>query len=147
MRALGTRQIALAVVAAVIVVVAVVLLIGGGDDDVNNNAERYDGTEAEVATVVDDLGSAGRDGDFSAICDDILAPEFADFIGSEGGQDCSSELAENIPEGDYELEIETLDVQDDTATAGVADQGGNETVLHLERTEGDWLIVRFTPNI
>ena len=135
--------------AYVVALSAAAIAIGCGDDgdDVNSNADNYSGTEAEVAGVVDDLGNAGRDGDGTVICDEIFTPEFAEFVESEAGQSCASEIQENVPEGDYELEIETVEVDGDTATVGITDQDDNETVLHMERADGDWRITRFTPNL
>jgi hypothetical protein len=135
--------------ASLVALCATALVVGcGGDDgdDVNNNADNYSGTEAEVAGVVDDLANAARDGDGSEVCDEIFTPEFAEFVENEADQTCASEIEENVPEGEYELEIESLEVDDDTATAGVTDQDDNETVLHLERVDGDWQVTRFTPS-
>jgi len=118
---------------------------GGDDDDVNNNADNYEGTEAEVATLVDDFASAGRNGDGTQVCEEIFAPELTENIEDEAGQSCASEVQDNLPEEDYELEIDSLDVEDDTATVAVTDQDDNSSVLHVERTDSGWRIARVAP--
>jgi len=117
----------------------------GGDDDVNSNADDYDGTEADVATVVDDFANAGRDGDGTRICEDIFAKELADNIEREAGQTCPSEVEDNLPEGDYELTIDALQLDGDTATVQVTDQDDNSSVLHVEKVDDAWRIARVTP--
>ena len=117
----------------------------GDDDDVNNNADNYDGTEAEVASVVDDFANAGRDGDGTKICEDIFSTELADNIERESGQSCPSEVEDNLPEGEYELEIDTLAVDGDTATAAVTDQEDNSSVLHVDKVDDVWRVARVTP--
>ncbi len=116
----------------------------GDDDDVNNNADNYDGTEAEVASVVDDFANAGRDGDGTEICEEIFSTQLADNIERESGQSCPSEVQDNLPEDDYELSIDTLAVDGDTATVAVTDQDDNSSVLHIEKVDDAWRIGRVT---
>jgi hypothetical protein len=143
MRALQSKGFLALLGVAVAVVVIVVLLMGDGDD-VNNNAENYDGTDAEVAGLVDDFANAGRDGDGAEVCEEIFAADLAENVEEEAGQSCPSEVQENLPEGDYELEIDSLEVDRDTATVGVTDQDDNSSVLHIERVDADWRIARVT---
>ena len=117
---------------------------GGDDDDVNNNADNYDGADAEVAAVVDDFANAGRDGDGAKVCDEIFAEELSANVEEEAGQSCASEVEDNLPEGDYELTIDTLQVDGDKATVGVTDQEDNKSVLHFERTDSEWRVTRVT---
>jgi hypothetical protein len=118
---------------------------GGDDDDVNNNADDYDGTDADIAGVVDDFANAGRDGDGTKICEDIFTTELSDNIERESGQSCQSEVEDNLPEDEYELEIDTLQVDGDTATVAVTDQNDNGSVLHIEKVDDAWRIARVTP--
>ena len=147
MREPRTKRIAYV---AALLLVAVGLLfatgvIGGGDDDdVNNNADNYSGTEAEVAALVDDFANAGRDGDGTQVCEEIFAPELTENIEDEAGQSCPSEVQDNLPEDEYELEIDSLDLEDDTATVAVTDQDDNSSVLHIERADAGWHIARVT---
>jgi hypothetical protein len=117
----------------------------GGDDDVNNNADDYDGTDAEVAGLVDDFANAGRDGERTEICEDIFSTELAGNIERESGQSCPSEVEDNLPEDDYELEIDSLAVDGDKATVAVTDQDDNASVLHIEKIDDVWRIARVTP--
>jgi hypothetical protein len=134
-------------VACVAALFAAVIATGcGGDDDVNNNADNYDGTEAEVAGLVDDFANAGRDGDGTKICDDIFTTELSDNVEREAGQSCATEVEDNLPEGDYELEIDSLEVDGDTtATVGVTDEDDNSSILHIEKADDVWRIARVTP--
>ncbi len=118
---------------------------GGDDDDVNSNADNYDGTDAEVASLVDDFANAGRDGDGDQVCDEIFTEDLTGNVEEEAGQSCASEVEDNLPEGEYELTIDSLEVDGDTATVGVTDQDDNESVLHVERVDGDWRVARVTP--
>ena len=118
---------------------------GGDDDDANSNADNYDGTDAEVASLVDDFANAGRDGDGGQVCDEIFTEELACCVEKAAEQSCASEVADNLPEDEYELTVETLEVDGDTATVGVTDQDDNESVLHVERVDGDWRVARVTP--
>jgi hypothetical protein len=116
----------------------------GGDDDVNNNADNYDGTDAEVASLVDDFANAARDGDGEQVCEEIFTEELAKNIEKASGQSCASEVGDNLPEDEYEVTIDSLEVDDDTATVGVTDQADNESVLHIQRLDGDWRVARVT---
>ena len=145
MGAPGTRRIAYVVAAVAVVVIVVLLITGGGDDDVNNNADRYEGTEAEVAVVVDDFANAGRDGDGTKICEEIFTTELVDNVERESGQSCPSEVQEELPEGEYELEIDTLEMDGDTATVGVTEEDGDRSILHMTKVDAAWRIARVTP--
>jgi hypothetical protein len=133
--------------AYVVALCAAAIAVGCGDDgdDVNNNADNYDGTDAEVASVVDDFANAGRDGDGTKLCEDFLTPELVANIEKEAGQSCPSEFEEELEEGEYELEIDSLEVKGDTATVGVTDQKDRSTVFNVERVDADWRIASFTP--
>ena len=125
---------------------AMAIAVGcGGDDDVNNNADNYEGTEAEVAGVVDDFANAGRDGDGTKICEEIFTAELTSNVERESGQSCPSEVEDHLPEDEYELEIDTLSIDGDAATAAVTDQDDNSSVLHIEKVDDVWRIARVTP--
>jgi len=118
---------------------------GGGGDDVNNNADDYDGTEGEVAGLVDDFANAGRDGDGAKVCDDIFSKELASNVEKEAGQSCASEVEDNLPADKYELEIDSLELKGDTATVAVTDQDDNSSVLHIQKIDNVWRIASVTP--
>jgi hypothetical protein len=123
---------------------AAAFVIGCGGDDDETNADRYDGEEAEVAGLVDDFAEAGRDGDGQRICDQIFADALAANVEKESKQSCATEVEENIPEGDYELEVDSVDVNGDEATAAVTDQDDNKSVLHVVKIDSDWRVLRVT---
>src|SRR5688500_18759553 len=134
-------------VAGVAALCAAAIAAGCGDDndDANNNAEDYDGTDAEVAGLVDDFASAGRDGDGAKVCEEIFTTELSDNVEQESGQSCQSEVEENLPEDDYELEVDSLEVDGDAATVGVTDQDDNSSILHVEKIDDVWRIARVSP--
>ena len=124
-----------------------VLAVGCGDDgdDVNNNADDYSGQDAEVAQVVDDFANAGRDGDGEKICGEIFSEELTQNVEKAAEQSCPTEVQDNLPEDEYELEVNTLEVSGSTATVGVTDQDDNKSVLHIEKDGASWRIARVTP--
>jgi hypothetical protein len=142
MRVPLTKRIAYAAALA-----AAAIAIGCGDDgdDVNNNAENYDGTDAEVAGLIDDFAKAGRDGDGTKVCEAVFSEELASNVEEEAGQSCPSEVEENLPEDEYELEVDTLEVDGDIATVAVTDQEDNSSVLHITKVDAAWRIARVTP--
>jgi hypothetical protein len=123
---------------------ALMAACGGDDDDVNNNADNYDGTDAEVASLVDDFANAGRDGDGTKICEDYITADLAANVEKQAGQSCPSEFQDELEEGEYELEIDSLEVDGDTATVGVTDHDDRSTVMQIQRADGDWRITSFT---
>ena len=99
-----------------------------------------------MATLVDDFANAGRDGDGTQVCEEIFAPELdRRNVEDEAGQSCASEVEANLPEDDYELEVDSVDVKDDTATVAVTDQDDNKSVLHVVKVDSDWRVLRVTP--
>jgi hypothetical protein len=130
--------------AAVLSTAALFAACGDDGDDVNNNADNYDGADAEVASLVDDFANAGRDGDGTAICEEFLTPDLVATIEDQAGQGCPSEFQEELEEDEYELEIDSLEVEEDAATVGVTDQEDRSTVINAERADGEWRIASFT---
>lgn len=123
----------------------VAFVIGCGGDDEETNADRYEGEEAEVAGLVDDFAEAGREGDGAKVCEQIFAEELANNVEREAKQSCASEVEANLPEDDYELEVDSVDVKDDTATVAVTDQDDNKSILHVVKVDSDWRVLRVTP--
>lgn len=120
------------------------LVIGCGGDDNADEADRYEGEEAEVAAIIDTFAEAGRDGDGERVCEEVFAVPLAENIERESGQDCAAEVTENIPEDEYELSIDSLEAEDETATVTVTDQDDNTSVLHMVKSGDDWRVVRVT---
>ena len=59
---------------------------------------------------MDDFANAGRDGDGDKICNEIFSEELTRNVEKEAGQSCPTEVEDNLPEGEYELEVDTLEV-------------------------------------
>ena len=116
----------------------------GGDDggDAANNAERFEGDERAVAEVVDRLGAAAREGDTTTICEQLVTVELQTSIREASGTSCAQEFEENIVSGDTAYEVESIDVQNDQATATVVDQKDRKSRLFLARANGGWRITR-----
>ena len=123
----------------------IVFAIGCGGDDEETNADRYEGEEAEVAALVDEFAEAGRDGDGEKVCEEIFDEALAKNVEREAKQSCASEVEDNLPEGEYELEVSSVDVSDNTATVAVTDQDDNKSVLHVVKADSDWRVLRVTP--
>jgi len=118
---------------------------GGGDDE-DSNASRYEGAEADVASVVDDFSAAGKDGDGNKICSEIFDQALAKNIEREAKQSCASEVQENLPEGKYDLTVKSIQVKGNAATAAVADQDDNKSVLYMTKKGDQWRVFRVTPS-
>ena len=144
MRLLRTKRIAY-----VAAMSAAAIAIGCGDDDDggSNNADRYSGEEAEVAGLVDDLADAGSDGDGELICEQIFTPVLTAFIEKQSGHTCATEVEENVPEGEYELEVDTIEIADGAATVGVTDNNDVKLTLRIEQVDGDWRVARVLPSL
>ena len=126
-----------------LLVVAFAIACGGDDEE--TNADRYEGEEAEVAGLVDDFAEAGRDGDGERVCEQIFAEALAKNVEREARQSCATEVEDNLPEGDYELEVDSVDVEGDAATVAVTDQDDNKSILHVIKVDADWRVLRVTP--
>jgi hypothetical protein len=90
---------------------------------------------------VDKLQTAGETGDAGKICDDLIAKELRDQI-QEAGSTCEQELDKAIKDADdFDLEVEDVTIQGDTATAKVKGRDrGEERVRDFEfvREGGGW---------
>jgi hypothetical protein len=127
-----------------ILVTSLAIGCGGGDDDPENNADRYEGTEAEVAALIDEFGEAGRNGDGERVCEEIFTEALATNVARESGQTCPAEVEENLPEDDYELTVDSIEIDGTAATVHVTDESDNESLLTLVKAGGEWRVLRVT---
>jgi hypothetical protein len=111
---------------------------GGGDD--NSNADRFEGAEKQVATVVDDLQSASRDADTKTICREIFTEAHAARVESGAGMSCESKAKQEIAVPDETIEVQGLIVDGQTATAKVKEQTGKVSTLAFVKSDGAWRI-------
>jgi hypothetical protein len=119
--------------------VALALAIAACGSAPEQSADRFKGDEARVAEVVDDLAAAGRVGDAQKICNEILAPRLVTEIKSAGG-DCVTEMDRAIEDAsDYDLQVRSVKVNGDTATAQVR-QGdtGESATFSFVKENGQW---------
>ena len=124
---------------------ATALAVGcGGDDDPESNADRYEGTEREVAALIDEFAEAGRDGDGERVCEEVFTTALARNVAREADQPCPDEVEENLPEGEYELTVDSIEVKNDAATVHVTDESDNESLLTLVNDNGEWRVLRVT---
>lgn len=112
---------------------------GGGDDE-NSNADRFEGAEKQVATVVDDLQSASREADTKTICREIFTAAQATRIASDAGMSCESKAKQEIAVPDETIEVQGLIVDGQTATARVKEQTGKVSTLAFVKSDGAWRI-------
>jgi hypothetical protein len=122
---------------------AVLLLaaLASGCAGTPSSAGDFEGEEKNVAEVVEKLQAAGETGDAAEICDEVLAKELRDQI-QEAGSTCEQELDKAIKDADdFDLEVEDVTIQGDTATAKVKGRDrGEERVRDFEfvREGGGW---------
>jgi hypothetical protein len=99
--------------------------------------------EQAIRATLDRYAAAVRAGDAATICAELLAPEVLATVEQAGG-DCARDLiADRVAEGgpDYALEIESIAVQGDRATAktrAVETDGPRTGTQPLVRVDGGW---------
>jgi hypothetical protein len=104
-----------------------------------SSAGDFEGEEEKVAEVVEDLQSAGETGDARAICEDILATSLSDQI-KAAGSTCEQEMDKAIQDADdFDLDVEDVAIQGDTATVKVKGGDGDEVrTFEFEREGSSW---------
>jgi outer membrane lipoprotein SlyB len=126
---------------------AAALAVAGCGSTESSSAGDFQGQEAEVAQVVEDLQRAGQAGDPDRICGDILTAKLAEEIG-KGGTSCADEVDKAIGDSeDFELRVTDVTVTGSSATAKVQ-QGGDgkaTATFELARERGRWRIASFAP--
>ena len=98
-----------------------------------SSAGDFEGEEKRVADVVEKLQSAGETGDAAEICNDVISRELRDQF-QEAGANCEQELDKAIRDADdFELDVEEVTIDGDSATAKVRGRdGGEERVRDFE---------------
>jgi hypothetical protein len=99
----------------------------------SSSAGGFEGEEKQVAEVVEELQSAGEAGDAGAICEDVLARQLREQI-QEAGASCEQEIEQALKDADdFDLEVEDVTIQGNSATAKVRGQDqGEERVRDFE---------------
>ena len=116
-----------------------VLLAGCGAQAQPSSVDNFQGTEREVAQKVEDLQDAGKRNKPDDICANILASTLVDQI-EEAGADCAQEMKKAIEDADdFELDVRSVKVTGDTATAEVRrGDGGPTETMRFTREKGQW---------
>ena len=121
-------------------------LLAAGCTSGASSANDFEGEQKAVADVVEDLQSAGETGDAGKICTDILARSLADEIRAAGSS-CEQELDKAIGDADdFDLSVEEVTVDGDTATAEVKGREGDRDqvrTFEFERDGDSWRATSF----
>ena len=116
--------------------VAALALAGCGAQQ-DAQGEDFEGPQAEVAQVVEDLQSAAQQGDAEELCGRILARELVTRLAA-GGSQCIDELQKAVGDvNDFELDVTRITISGTTARAEVT-HGEDERASAFELArEGD----------
>jgi hypothetical protein len=110
-----------------------------GATTTSSSGTKFTGAQKDVADVVSKLATAGRRGDASTICNDILSKQLLTQLRSAGG-DCQTEMKNAIRDAsDYDLQVRSVKVAGSNATAQVR-QGKNGPVATFTfvKEGGQW---------
>jgi hypothetical protein len=124
---------------------ALALLVAGCTSGTSSSND-FEGEQKAVADVVGDLQSAGETGDAGKICTDIISTQLADEIKAAGAS-CEAELDKAIGDADdFDLSVESVEVNGDTATAEVKGRVGDRDqvrTFEFERDGDAWRATSF----
>jgi hypothetical protein len=82
-------------------------------------ASKFNGTEADVAKVVEDLRTAGQRKDATKVCSQLLAKALVTKLDG-AGTSCTQEMDRAASDADdFDLDVRDVTVSGDTATAKV----------------------------
>jgi hypothetical protein len=119
----------------------VLALLAAGCAGSSSSTNDFEGEQQRVADVVEKLQSAGETGDAKEICDQVLAKSLADQI-KAAGSTCEQEMDKAIKDADdFDLEVESVTIQGDTATAKVKgrDRGADRVrTFEFEKDGPNW---------
>jgi PBP1b-binding outer membrane lipoprotein LpoB len=115
-------------------------IAGCGTQSQKSSADKFTNADQKaVAQKVEDLESAGKRGKADDICSDIISKTLLDQLNS-AGTSCSSEMKKAIDDAnEFNLTVEKVTVNGDTATAEVkqGDKGPTET-MQFTKENGQW---------
>jgi hypothetical protein len=105
----------------------------------SSSSGKFQGTERDVATAIDDLSSAASRKNETKICNELLTKEFAQSLRS-AGTDCETEMSDALADADdYKLTVKDVSVSGTTATAAV-ENNDKITTFRLQKVGQDWRI-------
>jgi hypothetical protein len=121
---------------AALIIAALALPLAGCGAATNNQNSKFNGAQADVVKVVDNLAQAGSRGDAKRICTDILAKQLVTELKDAGG-DCETEMDRAIKDAsDYDLQVTSVKVNGDNATAQVRQGDAGQTATFTFVKEG-----------
>jgi hypothetical protein len=118
---------------------AALLALGGCGAARSSSSSKFQGEQAKVAKVVDNLATDGRRKDASKICSDLLAPGLVARIRTAGA-DCVAEMKKAIDDADdFDLEVQSVRITGNQARAQVR-QGKDGPIATFSFVEqgGSW---------
>lgn len=128
----------------VAILLTVPLALGACGTAAKDSSKNFRGEQAKVATVVEDLQTAGQKRDSAKICTDLLAQPLVAQIQRASKQPCKAALDDRLTDADaFEIQVTHVTITGDRATAVVSSQAGSQkhtSTLHLQRVGGAWRI-------
>jgi len=119
---------------------AAALALGGCGAQQDAAGEEFEGAEAEVAQVVEDLQSAAQQGDAEELCSRILSRELAGELAA-GGSQCIDEMEKAIGDvNDFDLEVTGVTISGSTARAEVSQDEDMTATFELARDGSGWRV-------
>jgi hypothetical protein len=119
---------------------ALVLAACGAGADATGD---FEGTEADVAQVLEDLQTAAQEDEPGRVCRNLLATTFVRSLG-EAGVDCRRAVTLALDDADgFDLEVRDISVNGTQATARVASGTGESAeqgTVRLVREGDNWRI-------
>ena len=128
---------------ALIALVAGCLVAASGCGTASEDSSKdFKGEQAAVASAVEDLQEAGRDGDAGKICSKLLTKDVVARIKAAGARSCEKTLDDSLDDADtYELTVKKVAIDGNRATAVVKSEAGDEDrsdTLELVKEGGRW---------
>ncbi len=120
-------------------VLVVAIALGGCAAAQNTSAGNFDGKEADVAKVIDDLKSSR---DPEEVCSRLFSDALAKSLAA-GGRDSAGEVDAMLRDvSDTDLEVRDVTISGDTARADVrqGDKGGDTATFELAKSGSSWQV-------
>ena len=120
------------------VLAAAIALGGCAAGQQNTSAGNFDGAEADVAKVIDDLKSSRKPDD---VCSQLFSAALAKSLAA-GGRDCAAEVDAMLRDvSDTDLQVRKVTISGDTARADVR-QGdkGDTATFELAKSGSRWRV-------
>jgi hypothetical protein len=127
----------------VVAVAVAAVLVARGSGGSDTGASDQDA----VRQVMTDLQTAARKGDGERICNQIFTPKLSNSVTrSSASGSCANEVKANLFSPSSQIEIENIDVQDESnATVTVKEANGNTSNVFCVKQSGRWRIRGVTP--